>query len=213
MRSTLVPRISQAVLLTAVAGASVVLTAGVALAAPSASGSPTTGLKNGSSVAIKGAGWAAGATLYIVECANSSGQGGCDTGHLKTATVGADGAFTASFAAETGKVGNGTCAAGSTNCFIAVSDGTATNYAPIKLSFAGAAAAPAPAAAPAAPAPAAATPDTAGAAPTSVAAGSGGLADRSGTSTGVLALVGLGGAAAIGGTVLVARRRRESSEA
>lgn len=213
MRSAKVRRSAQAAITLSVATAATLLTVGTASAAPAASGSPTTGLKDGSNVSLSGSGWAAGANLYILECSNTSGQAGCDTSHLKTATTTAGGAFTASFSAYTGAVGNGTCKAGSSNCFIAVSDGTAANSAQVKLSFA-AAAAPAtaaPTAAPTAAASAAPTDSTSSSGsttPTSVAAGSGGGADRQGPSTALLVLAGLGGVAVIGGTLQIARRRR-----
>lgn len=112
------------------------VTANPALASgASASGSPTTGLHDGSVVAVTGHGFPASTTIYLVQCSNTSGQAGCDTGRLATAQSTASGDISGSVTVHTGAIGNGTCAATSSNCFIGVSDAGQTATAQVPLSF------------------------------------------------------------------------------
>src|SRR4051794_28632527 len=104
------------------AAATFVLASGIAWAAPSATGTPSAGLKDGSKVAISGTGFGSGTTVYIVECSSVTDPNGCDTKNLGSATSDASGNISATFTVHTGAVGNGTCAAGSSSCSIAMSD-------------------------------------------------------------------------------------------
>lgn len=108
-------------------------------AGPSATGAPTSGLTEGAKVAISGKGFAASSTVYLTECANASGQAGCNTAGVKTAKADASGNVSASFVVHLGKIGNGTCTSTSTTCFIAVSGGTQATTAVIPVTFAKAA--------------------------------------------------------------------------
>jgi len=130
------------------AAAAVILMAGPALAAPSATVSPNTGLKNGDKVTVSVKGYPASQSgLLIVECnptaLKSPGAAHCDITNLGSMTIDASGNGTATFTVKTGTIGDGACNPGDT-CAIAVSnasgDPTLTAGAPI--TFAGAPTAP-----------------------------------------------------------------------
>jgi len=130
-------------------GAAAVLAATIAIlvastpasaATPAASGSPTTGLKNGDTVKVTGTGWPANLTVFGLECANDSGaQAACDIGHLTTITTNAKGDLAASIVVRTGTIGDGTCKAGSTQCIVALGTPDRKYTAAIHIAFAGAA--------------------------------------------------------------------------
>ncbi|HEU5034257.1 MAG TPA: neocarzinostatin apoprotein domain-containing protein [Mycobacteriales bacterium] len=90
---------------------------------------PSTGLHEGDTVSVTGAGFPAGKTVYVVECSALTLDGsGCnqDTTHVSVGVADATGAVTAlqpSFHVFTGTVGTGTCTAGSSNCYLVMTDG------------------------------------------------------------------------------------------
>jgi hypothetical protein len=206
-----------------------------AAGAATLTGSPTTGLTNGQIVTVSGTGFAPSTTIYIVECSSPApAQSNCDITHLAQATSSASGAITATaVTARTGPIGDGTCAAGGTNCSITASSSTPGDpKATLAITFAAAAAASPSAAAPTTTAAAAsptaaakttgaakttaatktsaaatsAATTTAAVAPTAVAAGTGGHAGDNGLPMGITILA-IAGVAVVGaGTVRLARR-------
>lgn len=128
------------------AAAAVILMAGPALAAPSVTITPASGLTNGQQVTVKVTGYPANMSgLFVVECngkaAADPGTAHCDTTNLGTMTTDASGSGSTTFKVKTGTIGDGTCAAGSTDCVIAVAPaagGTAANTAGGAIAFAAA---------------------------------------------------------------------------
>lgn len=126
--------------------AAVLLTAGPALAAPAVTVTPSTGLTDGQQVTVKVTGYPANMSgLFVVECnptaATNPGTAHCDTTNLGTMTTDASGAGSTTFKVKIGTIGDGTCAAGSTNCLIAVAPaagGNTTNTSGSPISFAAA---------------------------------------------------------------------------
>lgn len=117
--------------------------AGPALAAPTVTVSPSSGLANGASVNVTFSGFPANASLFILECnataATSPGATHCDLGTAKPVTANASGAGSGTFTVKTGTVGDGTCPPASGDCLVAVSDATGANAggAPIKFASSG----------------------------------------------------------------------------
>ncbi|HVU72739.1 MAG TPA: hypothetical protein VHE83_07245 [Mycobacteriales bacterium] len=165
-----------------------------AFAAASVTVSPSNVGASGGSVTVTGAGFGANKSLVVVECANLSGQAGCDITNLGSATSDASGAFTTTFNFKTGTIGNGTCNAGDT-CYVTAADPTnptdKTNQAVAKITVGAASSS---------------SGSGSTSTPTAVAAGSGGGADRNGTPVGVIVLASIGGLALAGGAVRLARR-------
>ncbi|MDT7548028.1 MAG: Neocarzinostatin family [Actinomycetota bacterium] len=187
---TSVPRRRRLLLAGAVA---VIVVAGSvpAGAAGSLVGSPTTGLRDGSTVKLSGSGFGSGTALFVVQCADRSGQAACDLGHLAQVTSSAGGTFTTSFAVHTGAIGSGTCGIGS-SCIVAVSDAAQTYSAALPITFIESGSpSPTPADTPS---PAAAHPK----------------ATSSGPNRVLLALVGLAVVAVLAGTFLWMSRRRRT---
>lgn len=177
-------------------------------ATPALSGTPSSGLKDGTSVALTGTGYTPNLSLFVLECSSATGgQAACDITHLGMATSSASGAVSTSFTVHTGTIGNGTCDATHTGCVIQVADAAGTSHAAFPLVFGGTAAAATPAASAAPTTSTAPAATSTAAAPTTVAAGSGGTADRGSSNVELLALVGLGGVALVGTTIGLARRR------
>jgi hypothetical protein len=84
--------------------------------------SPATGVKSGQLVTVKGTGFTPGKLIYIVECANTSGQSYCGTNKIKNVKASSSGAFTTTYKVYTGAVGTaGKCRKGA-KCLIVASD-------------------------------------------------------------------------------------------
>jgi len=99
-----------------------------ASAAPAITVTPSTGLLNGSSVAVAGSGFVANETLYALECINdgaATNATDCDTSTVSIATSSATGTFSTTVKVVAGTiVGTSTCGTSSTDlssCAIAVS--------------------------------------------------------------------------------------------
>ena len=99
-----------------------------ASAAPAITATPSTGLLNGSSVAVAGTGFVANETLYALECINdgaATNATDCDTSTVSIATSSATGTFSTTVKVVTGTIaGTTTCGTSSTDlssCAIAVS--------------------------------------------------------------------------------------------
>ncbi len=90
-------------------------------AAPSASVSPSSGVKSGQSITVTGTGFPAGA-VFLVECAKNTPDGsGCDKANIGPATADASGAFSGKFTVKTG--GANQCPASGT-CYILATTAT-----------------------------------------------------------------------------------------
>ncbi len=180
-----------------------------AASGPTATGTPTTGLSDGSVVAVHGSGYTPNSTVFVIECANATDPGACAVNHLTTLTVSGTGTLSTNYTVHTGTIGDSTCTVASTTCIIAVSNQAATQKSLIPIRF-GAAATPTPSTSTTtSAAPSTSVSASSSTAPVSVAAGTGGTADRSGPNDALIALVSIGGLAVVGGTVAAARRRRE----
>jgi hypothetical protein len=106
----------------AVAVAAVAIPATAAHATgPSLTAVPNTGLHDGDSVAVTGAGFTASTAYNVVECSGLTGLAACDTSNVVSGTTGADGSISDSITVHTGTIGNGTCAPGSSNCYVVAS--------------------------------------------------------------------------------------------
>lgn len=87
----------------AIAAAAAALTLVLAMPAsaatdPSVTVSPSSGLSNGQTVTVTGSGYAANASVNLVECAaNAQGASGCDIASFKPVTADSSGGFTESF--------------------------------------------------------------------------------------------------------------------
>jgi hypothetical protein len=113
-----------------------VLAAGPALAAPSVSASPSTGLNNGDHVTVTISGFPASDSLAALECnpdpSIPQDGSGCNIGGIKFFTANANGGGSATVTVKTGQIGSSAksmCpptaaqkAAGVTHCIIAVSE-------------------------------------------------------------------------------------------
>lgn len=103
---------------------------------PAITVAPNTGLNNGDTVSVTGSGFAASEGLSIVECSALSATG-CDTGNVVTATTGADGSLAATaFVVHSGAIGDGTCAAGSSSCFLLATNAAHSELVQATLGFA-----------------------------------------------------------------------------
>ncbi|MEV6176982.1 enediyne antibiotic chromoprotein [Streptomyces sp. NPDC052016] len=89
-------RLAKAGMLGAAAAAALAFSAAPASAAPAVTASPSTGLSNGQTVTVTGSGYPAGAEIAVSQC----GDGNKCTDTLATATVGADGGFTANYTVQ-----------------------------------------------------------------------------------------------------------------
>lgn len=98
-----------------------------AAAGPTITVTPNSNLKSGTTVTVSGTGFPQhNATIYVVECSGTSGQAACDisTVDLSQKTTGTGSFSGAKVTVHTGKVGNGKCLAGKSNCIIAASTST-----------------------------------------------------------------------------------------
>ncbi|OAH10915.1 enediyne antibiotic chromoprotein [Streptomyces jeddahensis] len=86
-------RLTKAGMLGAAAVAALAFSAAPASAAPAVTASPSSGLADGQSVTVTGTGFPAGAQVAVSQCREST----TCTDTLSTATVGADGRFTANY--------------------------------------------------------------------------------------------------------------------
>jgi hypothetical protein len=194
-------------------GAMLLAAPGVANAAPAPhaiSVTPSTNLVNGQTVTVSSTGWPAGAQVYVLQCADTSGAGTCDTANLVPVTVGSTGAFSSSITVHTGAIGSKSCNAGAT-CYIAAGTANQSDAGAGQIVFKSAAVATPTPTTPT-PAPSATTAPAAGSGsgqasvpPVSVAAGSGGTADRESFPLGAAAL-GMAGLAVAGAGVRRLRR-------
>ncbi len=114
-----------------------------ALASPTISVSPSTGLKNGESVTITGSGFIAGDSLYAVQClATATSAAGCNTTAPTPITANSDGTLpSTTFTVAAGTIGSGACgttAANARACVITVATitGTDAGAAPIQFAIA-----------------------------------------------------------------------------
>lgn len=202
-----------------VAVAAILAAAPAAFAAASLSVSPSSDLKNGQTVTVKGSGYPANLAVYVLECANLQGSNGegCDLSNLKQVTTSSSGAFTTTLTVKTGTIGNGSCDAGST-CYISAGDAGRQASASTPIKFAGGSSSSGSSdnsgssgsnsSSNSGSSGTSGTSGTSGStsAPTAVNAGSGGSADRNGAPVGVIVLAAVGAAAVIGGGVRLARR-------
>jgi len=102
---------------------------------------PSTGLKNGASVTVSGAGFTAADHVYIVEClVGSSSSSGCNLKGVKAVTISETGVLPATtFKVVAGKVGNGTCGTTRANlsrCAISVANATKGDSKVARITFA-----------------------------------------------------------------------------
>lgn len=164
-------------LVLALAGAAFVAFPATANAAsPTASVSPSTGLKNGSKVTITYSGFPANAAVSAVQCAtpHPAAVTDCDITNIGTGTSDGSGAGTVAFTVHTGTIGAGTCDGTHNTCIIAFGDNAKVAGKLISIRFA---ASPTKSTSPSTPSPAPSSAATAGgSAPTAVPAGSGGHA-------------------------------------
>jgi hypothetical protein len=110
-------------------------------AGPSITITPNTALTNGEAVSIVGAGYAAGDTLFALEClATATNVTGCDTGTAVPVTEAADGTFTQPFDVKTettiGSSSCGTTATDLSNCIIEVATMSQSDVAGAPITFA-----------------------------------------------------------------------------
>ena len=175
-----------------------------AFAATSLSVSPSSGLKDGQSVSVTGSGYPASTTIYVVECANLTGQAGCDITRLGTAQSDATGAINTKFTVHTGTIGNGTCDA-THPCYISAGDAAQTAHGAMKISFAGASTSTG-SGSTSTGSGSTSTGSGTTATPSTVNAGSGGGADRDGLPMTTIVLALVGGAAVVAGGAKLARR-------
>jgi Neocarzinostatin family len=185
-----------------VAAAALIALAPTASAAATASltVSPSSGLKDGSSVSFSGTGFVKSTTIYVLECHGTTpSQAACDTPRLVPAQSDATGKISGKITVHTGTIGDGTCAAGGT-CTITASDagGQASGVATITFASASTSSGGSSSSSSGS--------SGSGSTPSTVSAGSGGGADRNGAPVGVIVLASLGAAAVIGGGVRFARR-------
>ncbi|NBM14373.1 enediyne antibiotic chromoprotein [Streptomyces sp. GC420] len=86
-------RLTKAGMLGAAAAAALAFSAAPASAAPAVTASPSTGLADGQAVTVTGTGYPAGTEIAVSQCRENT----TCTDTLATATVGADGSFTARY--------------------------------------------------------------------------------------------------------------------
>ncbi len=110
-----------------------------------ATAEPTTDLAAGTTVTVKVAGFTAGKTLGINECAQAGeaevGQADCDIGAIKVLTVGADGTGEGTIAVSKGPIGQNAhlCGTPDVRCFLSVGElieGESERAEDIDLTFA-----------------------------------------------------------------------------
>ena len=116
-----------------------------AVAVPTITVSPATGLKNGAKVTITGSGFTAGDSLFAVQClASATSAAGCNTAGATPITANSDGTLpSTTFTVATGTIGSGVCgtkAANAKNCVITVATITGTDAGAAPIQFAVAAA-------------------------------------------------------------------------
>lgn len=110
----------------AVAVSTLAIAAPAMAAGPSAKATPHTKLKTGQTVTVTYSGFAASTSTYALECSKKvvkvADAAGCDVNpkDVKIGKSNAKGGGTFKVVVKTGKIGNGTCATVSTNCYIAV---------------------------------------------------------------------------------------------
>ncbi len=108
---------------------------------PTVTVTPSTGLANGQTVAITGAGFTPGDSVYALEClVGSTSQAGCDVATLTPITVNSDGTLpSTNFKVATGNVGTGTCGtttADASGCIVAVANASGKDAGGAPITFA-----------------------------------------------------------------------------
>ena len=111
-----------------------------ALASPTITVSPSTGLKNGETVTITGSGFTAGDSLYAVQClVAATSAAGCDTTGATPITANSDGTLpSTTFKVTAGTIGSGACgttAANVRDCVITVATAAGTDAAQETIEF------------------------------------------------------------------------------
>ena len=112
-----------------------------AATSPKLTVAPATGLKNGESVTVKGTGFKAKDSVYLVECLKTAkGSAGCSVVGIPTPiTISSKGVFPATkFKVITGKIGTGTCGTKSSNlssCDLSVGNATGGASATSPIAF------------------------------------------------------------------------------
>ena len=114
--------------------------AGATKAKPHLVVTPSGSVKNGEIVKVRGVGFTAHDSLYLIEClAKASGQSGCDMKTLTPVTVNAKGAFAwTKFKIVSGTIGSGTCGTTKTNlkaCAISAGNATGGDSAVFRITF------------------------------------------------------------------------------
>jgi hypothetical protein len=109
--------------------------ASVSPTGPAITVTPSTNVKNGSTVKVSGSGFPAKAEpLYLIECSSLSGESDCNVGGVVISTTNASGAFSnIGVKVQTGKFGAHSCPAGG-KCYIVAS--TSTSNPPPKADYA-----------------------------------------------------------------------------
>ena len=114
--------------------------AGAATAKPHLVVTPTGSVKKGEIVKVRGVGFKAHDSLYLIEClAKASGQSGCDMNTLTPVTVNAKGAFGwTKFKIASGRIGTGTCGTKKTDlkaCAISAGNASGGDSAVFRITF------------------------------------------------------------------------------
>lgn len=99
-----------------------------AVAAPSITVTPSTGLTNGQQVMVAGQNYSPGDTIYIIEClANPTTSNDCNIATYATVVVANDGTFPATaFNVSTGIVSTGSCGTSTSDATCAIAAGSLT---------------------------------------------------------------------------------------
>lgn len=139
MRNSLVARIAAGIALVIAASAAGV-TAGAVVRHPHVIVSPSSNLRNGEVVKVRGAGFVPKDSVFIVEClATAKGQAQCDTASVKSVTINAQGQLPVTkFKVRVGKIGSGTCGTNVKNlrsCAVSVGNISGKDSASARITF------------------------------------------------------------------------------
>jgi hypothetical protein len=112
-----------------------------AAATPKLVVTPSTGLKNHSTVTVSGTGFKAKDQVYITECqANAKGESGCDIDTATPVTITSAGILPKTkFKVVTGTIGNGKCGTAASNlrkCAVSAGNASGKDSAVFKIVFA-----------------------------------------------------------------------------
>jgi hypothetical protein len=178
------------------AGAALILSTGTALAAPSVTASPTSGLSTGAKVTVTGSGFKANEGVAIIQCKVAKPTAAqatteCNIGGMAQGTTDGSGNFSVALTVDSAwgnYVGAGALDQSESANAVTISFGSASSSSSSAASSSSSTASSTTTSAPA------------------VSAGTGGNADRNGLPTGVIVLGALGALAIAGGAVRFARR-------